>query len=146
MLCACAERQDRLEAKLSDFLQEDLKFMVAEVMVGGKPSALVDSPFYVIRDLRFFEGASAEIYSAYAEGRELRDLVAVVGEEALTERDQKFLEFAQAFEDRFITQSKDEDRTIFETLDLGWDLLKILPKTELKRVKEEFIEQYLPKE
>lgn len=67
MLCACAERQDRLEAKLSDFLQEDLKFMVAEVMVGGQPSALVDSPFYVIRDLRFFEGASAEIYSAYAE-------------------------------------------------------------------------------
>jgi len=56
------------------------------------------------------------------------------------------LEFAQAFEDRFITQSKDEDRTIFETLDLGWDLLKILPKTELKRVKEEFIEQYLPKD
>ncbi|WP_296849823.1 V-type ATP synthase subunit B, partial [uncultured Methanobrevibacter sp.] len=91
-------------------------------------------------------GVSDQLYSAYAEGRELRDLVAVVGEEALTERDQKFLEFAQAFEDRFITQSKDEDRTIFETLDLGWDLLKILPKTELKRVKEEFVEQYLPKD
>ena len=86
------------------------------------------------------------LYSAYAEGRELRDLVAVVGEEALTERDQKFLEFAQAFEDQFITQSKDEDRTIFETLDLGWSLLKILPKAELKRVKEEFVEQYLPKD
>ena len=91
-------------------------------------------------------GVSDQLYSAYAEGRELRDLVAVVGEEALTERDQKFLEFAQAFEDRFITQSKDEDRTIFETLDLGWDLLKILPKAELKRVKEEFVEQYLPKD
>ena len=91
-------------------------------------------------------GVSDQLYSAYAEGRELRDLVAVVGEEALTERDQKFLEFAQAFEDQFITQSKDEDRTIFETLDLGWRLLKILPKTELKRVKEEFIEQYLPKD
>jgi V/A-type H+-transporting ATPase subunit B len=91
-------------------------------------------------------GVSDQLYSAYAEGRELRDLVAVVGEEALTERDQKFLEFAQAFEDQFITQSKDEDRTIFETLDLGWSLLKILPKTELKRVKEEFVEQYLPKD
>ena len=91
-------------------------------------------------------GVSDQLYSAYAEGRELRDLVAVVGEEALTERDQKFLEFAQAFEDQFITQSKDEDRTIFETLDLGWNLLKILPKSELKRVKEEFIEQYLPKD
>jgi len=91
-------------------------------------------------------GVSDQLYSAYAEGRELRDLVAVVGEEALTERDQKFLEFAQAFEDQFITQSKDEDRTIFETLDLGWSLLKILPKAELKRVKEEFVEQYLPKD
>ena len=91
-------------------------------------------------------GVSDQLYSAYAEGRELRDLVAVVGEEALTERDQKFLEFAQAFEDQFITQSKDEDRTIFETLDLGWSLLKILPKSELKRVKEEFVEQYLPKD
>mgnify|MGYP000767954540 FL=1 len=91
-------------------------------------------------------GVSDQLYSAYAGGRELRDLVAVVGEEALTERDQKFLEFAEEFEGKFITQNKDEDRSIIETLDLGWDLLKILPKSELKRVKEEFIEQYLPKE
>jgi V/A-type H+-transporting ATPase subunit B len=91
-------------------------------------------------------GVSDQLYSAYAEGRGLRDLVAVVGEEALTERDQSFLKFAQAFEDKYITQSVDEDRTIFESLDQGWDLLKILPKTELKRVKEEFIEKYLPKE
>ena len=59
---------------------------------------------------------------------------------------EKFIEFAEEFEGKFITQSKDEDRSIIETLDLGWDLLKILPKSELKRVKEEFIEQYLPKE
>ena len=88
-------------------------------------------------------GVSDQLYSAYAEGRELRDLVAVVGEEALTERDQKFLEFAEAFENQFITQSKDENRSIFETLTIGWDLLKILPKTELKRVKDEFIDEYL---
>ena len=89
-------------------------------------------------------GVSDQLYSAYAEGRELRDLVAVVGEEALTERDQKFLEFADKFETEFITQAIDEDRSIEETLDLGWKLLSILPKTELKRVKDEFIEQYLP--
>ena len=88
-------------------------------------------------------GVSDQLYSAYAEGRELRDLVAVVGEEALTERDQKFLEFAEAFENQFITQSKDENRSIFETLTSGWDLLKILPETELKRVKDEFIDEYL---
>ena len=87
-------------------------------------------------------GVSDQLYSAYAEGRNLRDLVAVVGEDALTERDQSFLAFAQAFEDEFITQAKDEDRSIVETLDLGWKLLTILPKTELKRVKDEFIEKY----
>lgn len=67
LFLGCAERPERLEAKLTDFLQEDLKFMVAEVMAGGKPETLLDSPYYVIRDLRFFEGASAEIYSGYAE-------------------------------------------------------------------------------
>ena len=91
-------------------------------------------------------GVSDQLYAAYAEGRELRDLTAVVGEEALTERDLKFLEFADAFEDQFIRQAKDEDRSIQETLDLGWKLLSILPETELKRVKEELIEKYLPKE
>ena len=89
-------------------------------------------------------GVSDQLYSAYAEGRNLRDLVAVVGEDALTERDQSFSAFAQAFEDEFITQAKDEDRSIVETLDLGWKLLTILPKTELKRVKDEFIEKYYP--
>ena len=89
-------------------------------------------------------GVSDQLYSAYAEGRNLRDLVAVVGEDALTERDQSFLAFAQAFEDEFITQAKDEDRSIVETLDLGWKLLTILPKPELKRVKDEFIEKYYP--
>ena len=88
-------------------------------------------------------GVSDQLYSAYAEGRDLRDLVAVVGEEALTERDQSFLEFAQAFEDKYITQGKDEDRTIFESLDLGWDLFKILPRSELKRLKDEIIAEYL---
>ncbi|MDR1819916.1 MAG: ATP synthase subunit B [Methanobrevibacter sp.] len=89
-------------------------------------------------------GVSDQLYSAYAEGRNLRDLVAVVGEEALTPRDQSFLKFADEFEKQFMTQAKDEDRTIEETLDLGWKLLSLLPKAELKRVKEEHIPKYLP--
>ncbi|MDR3291934.1 MAG: ATP synthase subunit B [Methanobrevibacter sp.] len=89
-------------------------------------------------------GVSDQLYSAYAEGRNLRDLVAVVGEEALTPRDQSFLKFADEFEKQFMTQAKDEDRTIEETLDLGWKLLSLLPKYELKRVKEEHIPKYLP--
>lgn len=91
-------------------------------------------------------GVSDQLYAAYAEGRDLRDLTAVVGEEALTETDLKYLRFADAFEDKFIRQSLDEDRSIQETLDLGWELFTILPKTELKRVKDEFVEKYLPTE
>lgn len=88
---------------------------------------------------------SDQIYSAYAEGRDLRDLVAVVGEEALTDRDKKFLEFSDRFEREFVTQSRDEDRAIERTLEIGWDLLSILPERELKRVKDEFIKKYHPK-
>ncbi|AXI25267.1 ATP synthase subunit B [Methanofervidicoccus sp. A16] len=87
----------------------------------------------------------SQIYAAYAEGRSLRDLVAVVGEEALTERDRAYLRFADEFEKRFVSQGKDEDRSIEETLDIGWELLTILPKEELKRIPEELIEKYLPK-
>jgi V/A-type H+-transporting ATPase subunit B len=88
---------------------------------------------------------SDQLYSAYAEGRDLRDLVAVVGEEALTTKDKKFLEFADRFEREFVTQGRDEDRSIETTLDIGWELLSILPERELKRVKEEYIKKYHPK-
>ena len=87
---------------------------------------------------------SDQLYSAYAEGRDLRDLVAVVGEEALTEKDRKTLEFADRFEKEFVTQSRDEDRSIERTLEIGWDLLSILPERELKRIKDDFIKKYHP--
>ena len=90
-------------------------------------------------------GVSDQCYSAYAEGRDIRNLVAVVGEEALTERDKLYLEFADKFEKEFVTQSSDENRTIEETLDLGWKLLSILPEGELKRIDEKYVKQYLPK-
>ncbi len=89
-------------------------------------------------------GVSNQLYAAYAEGNRLRDLVAVVGEEALTDRDRDYLQFSDEFEDRFIAQGEDEDRSIEETLELAWDLLTIIPKRELKRIDEEFIEKYYP--
>ncbi|MCD6473905.1 MAG: V-type ATP synthase subunit B [Thermoplasmata archaeon] len=85
---------------------------------------------------------SNQLYAAYAEGCDLRDLVAVVGEEALTERDKKYLEFADEFEDKFVRQGRNEDRTFEETLDLGWKLLSMLPKTELKKIDEKYINKY----
>jgi len=77
--------------------------------------------------------------------KDLRDLVAVVGEEALTDRDKKYLEFADEFEQRFVKQGRDENRTFEETLNLGWELLSMLPRTELKKIDEKYIEKYYDK-
>jgi len=87
---------------------------------------------------------SNQLYAAYAEGVNLRDLVAVVGEEALTERDRSYLRFANAFEERFMTQSSDENRTIYDTLALSWKLLTIIPKEEIKRIDDKYIDKYYP--
>jgi V/A-type H+-transporting ATPase subunit B len=91
------------------------------------------------------DDVSNQCYAAYAEGCDLRDLIAVVGEEALSERDKKFLKFADLFENQFITQRLDEDRSIGDTLGLAWKLLSTLPKDELKRIEEEYIKKYYPK-
>ncbi|MDF2955080.1 MAG: Archaeal/vacuolar-type H+-ATPase subunit B/Vma2 [Candidatus Alkanophagales archaeon MCA70_species_2] len=88
---------------------------------------------------------SNQLYAAYAEGRDMRELVAVVGEEALTPRDRKYLEFADEFERRFVTQGRYEERTIDETLDLGWDLLTMFPEGELKRIDPNILKKYHPK-
>ncbi len=87
-------------------------------------------------------GVADQLYAAYATGRDLRSLSAVVGEEALSDIDKRYLRFADEFEKRFILQGPHEDRTIQQTLDLGWELLAALPESELKRVKKEFIEKY----
>ncbi len=87
-------------------------------------------------------GVADQLYAAYAQGRDLRALSAVVGEEALSEIDRKYLKFADEFEKRFIRQRRDEDRTIEQTLDLGWELLSVLPEKELKRVKLDHLQKY----
>ena len=87
-------------------------------------------------------GVADQLYAAYAQGRDLRSLSAVVGEEALSELDRKYLKFADAFEEKFIRQGRNEDRSIEQTLDLGWQLLAALPENELKRVKLEHIGKY----
>ncbi|MBC9985107.1 ATP synthase subunit B [Haloferax sp. AS1] len=85
---------------------------------------------------------SDQMYAAYAEGEDLRDLVNIVGREALSERDNKYLDFAERFEAEFVNQGFDTDRSIEDTLDIGWDLLSTLPKSELNRIDEELIEDY----
>jgi V/A-type H+-transporting ATPase subunit B len=91
------------------------------------------------------DGVSNQLYAAYAEGVDLRELIAVVGEDALTERDKKYLRFADIFESRFVTQAFNENRTIEETLSLSWDILWTLPRDELKKIDLKYIKKYGPK-
>lgn len=85
---------------------------------------------------------SDQLYAAYAEGEDLRDLVNIVGREALSERDNRYLDLADRFEDEFVNQGYDTNRDVEDTLDIGWELLSMLPKAELNRIDEEAIEQY----
>ncbi|MGI6034453.1 MAG: V-type ATP synthase subunit B [Limnochordia bacterium] len=87
-----------------------------------------------------------QLYAAYARGKEAKELAVILGEAALTPLDKQFAAFADEFELRYIGQGLHEDRSIEETLNIGWELLAMLPTAELKRVREEYIEKYLPRE
>ena len=84
-----------------------------------------------------------QVYALYAEGEDLRDLVSIVGEDALSERDQKILNFANLYEKKFVDQGHRTDREIEDSLELAWDLLSVVPESELTRIDPETREQYL---
>ncbi len=85
-----------------------------------------------------------QLFASYARGKEAKELAVILGEAALTEIDKKYVKLSDNFEEVFVKQGEDENRTIEESLDIGWKLLTILPKEELKRIKDEFIEKYFP--
>ncbi len=87
-----------------------------------------------------------QLFAAYAAGKEAKELQVLLGESALSESDKAFARFADAFENIYVSQGYTTNRTIEETLNIGWGLLKILPRTELKRIKDKYIEKYLPEE
>jgi len=86
-----------------------------------------------------------QLYAAYSRAVELRSLAAIVGEESLSEVDRRYLRFAELFEQRFIKQGFYENRSIEETLDIAWEVLAVLPESELYRIKDEYIRKYHPK-
>jgi V/A-type H+-transporting ATPase subunit B len=90
-------------------------------------------------------GLLNELFAAYARGRDAKELAIVLGESALTETDRTFVKFSDEFERRFVRQGRDEDRSIEQTLSIGWELLSMLPLQELKRVAPAMIEKYMPK-
>lgn len=91
------------------------------------------------------KGVSDQLYAAYAEGKDLRGLVAIVGKESLSEKDRKLLDFADLFEDRIVRQGEDEDRSIEDTLSIAWDILGTLDMDQITRIDRKYIEQYLKK-
>jgi V/A-type H+-transporting ATPase subunit B len=87
-------------------------------------------------------GLADQLYACYAQGKDNRALSAIVGEEALSETDRKFLKVAERFEKMFVKQGINEDRSIEQTLDIGWDVIAPLSDSEIKRIKPEMIEKY----
>jgi V/A-type H+-transporting ATPase subunit B len=83
-----------------------------------------------------------QLYAGYARGKNSQELALVLGESALSPMDVRYVRFAEAFEQQYIQQEEYENRTIEQTLQIGWNLLGMLPKAELKRVHDEYIEQY----
>ena len=90
-------------------------------------------------------GTMNQLVAAYSRGKDAKELMTILGEAALTDMDKLYAQFADEFERRYVSQGYETNRTIEETLDLGWELLSILPKSELKRIKPEYIEKYYPK-
>ena len=86
-----------------------------------------------------------QLFAAYARGKEAKELAAILGEAALSDTDKLYAQFAEAFERKYVSQGFSANRSIEETLDLGWKLLRILPRSELKRIKEAYIDKYLGK-
>lgn len=86
-----------------------------------------------------------QLFSAYAQGKQAKELSVILGESALSDTDKLYAKFADAFEEEYVSQGFTTNRTIEETLNLGWKLLTILPKSELKRIRDEYLEKYLNK-
>src|SRR5690554_326038 len=85
-----------------------------------------------------------QLYAAYTSGREARELATILGETALSDADKAFSKFAEAFDEKYVNQGYYNNRNIDDTLDLGWELLKIVPRSELKRIRDEYLDKYLP--
>ena len=85
-----------------------------------------------------------QLFAAYARGKEAKELTVILGEAALSDIDKLYAKFSDEFEKVYVSQGFDTDRSIEETLSIGWKLLSILPKSELKRIRDEYLDEYFP--
>ena len=108
-------------------------------------SRLKDKGIGVGKTREDHSGTLNQLFAAYSRGKDAKELMSILGEAALSETDLLYAKFADEFEKQYVSQGYYTNRSIEETLDLGWQLLSILPVTELKRIKTEMIDKYLPK-
>jgi V/A-type H+-transporting ATPase subunit B len=85
-----------------------------------------------------------QLFAAYARGKQAKELAVILGDAALSDVDRLYARFSDAFEEQYVSQGYDVNRSIEETLDIGWKLLSILPRSELKRIRDAFLDKYLP--
>ena len=109
-------------------------------------SRLKDKGIGVGKTREDHSGTMNQLFAAYAAGKDAKELMTILGESALSETDKLYAKFAEAFEEKYVNQGNETNRSIEETLNIGWELLSILPRSELKRVKVEHIDKYMPKE
>ena len=121
------------------------KGIVPPVDVLPSLSRLKDKGIGVGKTREDHKGVSDQLYASYAEGKDLRGLVAIVGKDSLSAKDRKLLDFADLFEDRIVRQGVDEDRSIEQTLDIAWEIFTELDLDQLTRIDRKYIEKYLPK-
>ena len=87
-----------------------------------------------------------QLFACYAKGKEARELAVILGEATLSDLDKLYLKFSDIFEDKFVRQGEYEDRSVIQTLDIGWELLRIIPRAELKRIRQEYLDKYYLKQ
>jgi V/A-type H+-transporting ATPase subunit B len=87
---------------------------------------------------------ASQLFAAYSKVKQVRNLASIIGEEELSDTDKRYLKFGEKFEQVFVNQGEKENRSIDQTLDIGWQVLASLPREELLRVNQEFLEKYLP--
>jgi V/A-type H+-transporting ATPase subunit B len=90
------------------------------------------------------QAVANQLFSSYAKVGDARALASVIGEDELSPLDKKYLEFGRAFEEKFVGQGAQENRTVLQTLDIGWELLKIIPRSELDRIDTKLLDKYYP--
>ena len=144
-LKAVLEEVRKSEGQIILFRELYRKGIIPPVDVLPSLSRLKDKGIGAGKTREDHSGTMNQLFAAYSTGKEMKELMSILGESALSPTDLLYAKFADEFEKRYVSQGNEENRSIEETLNLGWELLSILPKSELKRIKPELIDKYLPK-